>query len=65
MSRSAKTGRFAANQRAAARAYIAIASKRNQPIPEKVVRMAGGTRDTGSGRGTKRSASGGAASSSS
>lgn len=50
--RSAKTGRFVANRQAAAKAYIAVASKRHQPIPDEVKKIAGGTRENGKGRGS-------------
>ena len=41
---SARTGRFVRNQRAAAQAYIAVASKRGQPVPAAVLKIADGAR---------------------
>lgn len=41
--RSAATGRYESNQRAAARAYVAVASKRRQPIPSRVMKLANGS----------------------
>ncbi|QCU77151.1 hypothetical protein E7744_02150 [Citricoccus sp. SGAir0253] len=60
ISREALQSRYQRNRRAAAHAYIAIARKQQQPVPRRVLRIAGEVdeqeRDSGAPLSEKRPA---------